>query len=124
MSKGNTQLALWQVVLKIYIKEQKEYLKGDIQKYHSLTGKDFSDLDLSTVKSIHQLEKIINARIGLLDIIEAYHEATLQTISDNSDYYTRELKQRGIDIALHQETITDLLKHQLSKLKTTNQKAA
>ncbi len=123
-SKGNKQLAYYQTALKIYLKEYKELLKYDVQKFHTLTEKDISDLDLSTVKSIQQLEKKINARIGLLDIIEAYHLATLQTIADNSAYYQKEIKSRNFEIALHQETITDLLEHQLSKLKTIKQKAA
>jgi hypothetical protein len=124
MSKGNKELSYWQTVLKIYLKEHKELLKYDVQKFHTLTGKDISDLDLSDVKTIQQLEKKVNTRIGLLDILEAYHLATVRTISENSEYYQKEIKSRNFEIALHQETITDLLEHQLSKLKTINQKAA
>jgi len=124
MSKISKNLSYWQTVLKIYITDQKELLKNDIQKFHSLTGKDISDLNLSDVKTIQQIEKKINARIGLIDILEQYHVATLRTISENSEYYEKEIKSRDFAIALHQETITGLLEYQIAKLKTLNQKAA
>ena len=123
-ASGNVSLAYWQAVLKVYLKDQKEYLKGDLQKFHSLSNIDISDLDISTVKTMSQLEKKINAKIGFLDIVEAYHMATLQTVAENSEYFTKELMLRGFEIALQRETITDLLKSQITKLKIINNKAA
>lgn len=118
MNKGNIMLAYWQAVLKIFIKEHRQYLKDDIRKYNTLTEIDISDLDLAEVKSIFTLEKKINAKIGLLDILEQYHYATIQTIADNSVYYEGVIKNRCIDIALCEETITDLLKFYISKSHT------
>ena len=124
MSTGNKLLAYWQTVLKIYLKEHKELLKYDVQKFHSLTNKDISDLDISVVKSIQHLEKIINTRIGLLDILEAYHLATLQTISENSTYYEKRINSLEIELAMETENSRGLVEYSLNKLKTINQKAA
>jgi hypothetical protein len=115
MSKGNKQLAFWQTVLKIYIKEHRNKLGEDIVKYNSLTEIDIDKIDLSEVNSINTLERLINTRIGFYDILEEYHHSNVQTIADQANYYERLLKSKNIELALERAFNNDLIEHMLNK---------